>query len=416
LVAAAGNTASQGATACYPASFDKLTLAVATMGCDGTREQGFWGGTSAPAAPWIDLAAPGSADDPTGNGGEDQVVTTEMGGGFTLSEYFGGTSAAIPHVGGAAGLLASHTSILTNEDLGEVLTRTAMNMDSLGNGGNYGHGLLRADSALALVDSFLVAHGAATSIDSCTLVDSCVVRRFKNITLANETTEAPDFESYFCTMALVKIYRFETTVELTENTNPEHIPPMWVRGRGSISARYLTHPLDRYDGYREPYYGEVISISSGTATLRGWTYQLWSPNGGCAGVSGDTLWGWFPLQLPVTGPLTIFSYTYLADTTSTGDGRGARTDNLDSPVTVLEDNAGLHFLYTGTNAGNAKLHVFDLTGRLVRTLAANRQTSMVGEVIWDKRSTSGYRVPSGIYLGRLEVGDDKRQIRLLVVR
>jgi M6 family metalloprotease-like protein len=51
------------------------------------------------------------------------------------------------------------------------------------------------------------------------------------------------------------------------------------------------------------------------------------------------------------------------------------------------------------------LDVYDLSGRRVANLASGRQPEGYHTVVWDGRSASGERVPSGVYLYRLKTGD-----------
>ena len=51
------------------------------------------------------------------------------------------------------------------------------------------------------------------------------------------------------------------------------------------------------------------------------------------------------------------------------------------------------------------LAIYNVSGRLVRTLIANEpQTAGRHEVVWDGRDASGRELPSGVYLSRLESG------------
>jgi M6 family metalloprotease-like protein len=51
------------------------------------------------------------------------------------------------------------------------------------------------------------------------------------------------------------------------------------------------------------------------------------------------------------------------------------------------------------------LDVYDMSGRRIANLASGRQPEGFHTVVWDGRSTSGERVPSGVYLYRLKAGD-----------
>jgi len=65
---------------------------------------------------------------------------------------------------------------------------------------------------------------------------------------------------------------------------------------------------------------------------------------------------------------------------------------------------GSIFEYSLPVASKVELRIFDLAGRLVRSLVDARQEAGVWSVRWDGRGDHGHRVPSGIYFYRLHAG------------
>ncbi len=61
--------------------------------------------------------------------------------------------------------------------------------------------------------------------------------------------------------------------------------------------------------------------------------------------------------------------------------------------------------YTMVAAGVAEIVVYDVRGRLVRTLVSGRVSAGYNEVVWDGRDDSGNRVASGVYLYQLRAGN-----------
>ncbi len=55
-------------------------------------------------------------------------------------------------------------------------------------------------------------------------------------------------------------------------------------------------------------------------------------------------------------------------------------------------------------AGAARLRVYSVSGRLVRTLVNAELPAGIGQVVWDGRGRDGQPVPSGLYFVRLEMG------------
>jgi len=60
-----------------------------------------------------------------------------------------------------------------------------------------------------------------------------------------------------------------------------------------------------------------------------------------------------------------------------------------------------------------RVRIFDLSGRLVRTLDLGR--GIRGTVAWDGHDAKGQRVPSGLYLLRLESGAQSARARLVLL-
>lgn len=69
-----------------------------------------------------------------------------------------------------------------------------------------------------------------------------------------------------------------------------------------------------------------------------------------------------------------------------------------------------------TLAGPARLAVYDLAGRLIRTLVDGEQPAGGGAVIWDGCDARGRSAPSGSYLARLESGGMIVAVRMSLVR
>ena len=63
-----------------------------------------------------------------------------------------------------------------------------------------------------------------------------------------------------------------------------------------------------------------------------------------------------------------------------------------------------------------RLAVFDLAGRLVRTLIDASLPQGSHEAVWDGRDESGREVGSGSYLARLEFGGMVETVRMGLVR
>lgn len=69
--------------------------------------------------------------------------------------------------------------------------------------------------------------------------------------------------------------------------------------------------------------------------------------------------------------------------------------------------------FTLPAAGDVQLDVFDLQGRLVRTLARGAHGAGAHSVAWDGRDANGGTAGPGLYLARLTAGGETRQLKLV---
>jgi hypothetical protein len=65
---------------------------------------------------------------------------------------------------------------------------------------------------------------------------------------------------------------------------------------------------------------------------------------------------------------------------------------------------------------SVQLRLYDVRGRLVRTLVAGPQPAGEHELIWEGVDDSGKSVASGVYFLRLQVGEERLEQRLTLVR
>lgn len=129
-IAAAGNGGS--ATLSYPASYDSV-MSVAAI--DGNRQVASFSQYNSQ----VEIAAPGVG-----------VVSTLPGNNYAAWD---GTSMATPHVSGVAALVWSHHEGCSNRDVRTALVAGAEDLGGPGRDSSYGHGLVDAEAASALLAS-----------------------------------------------------------------------------------------------------------------------------------------------------------------------------------------------------------------------------------------------------------------------
>ena len=78
--------------------------------------------------------------------------------------------------------------------------------------------------------------------------------------------------------------------------------------------------------------------------------------------------------------------------------------------------AAASFSYSLASAGQASLEVYDVSGRLVRTLTSGEQAAGTHSVVWQGVDGSGALVPNGMYIARLSSADGTLTTACMVLR
>jgi flagellar hook assembly protein FlgD len=73
--------------------------------------------------------------------------------------------------------------------------------------------------------------------------------------------------------------------------------------------------------------------------------------------------------------------------------------------------------YTTRSAGRVTMNVYNVSGRLVRTLKVDEYTDAgTHEVSWNGLDNVGRRVPSGVYFVKATVGGDTSVYKLSIMK
>jgi flagellar hook assembly protein FlgD len=72
--------------------------------------------------------------------------------------------------------------------------------------------------------------------------------------------------------------------------------------------------------------------------------------------------------------------------------------------------------YTMVTDGFAEIAIYDVRGKLVRTLFSGNATAGFKEVVWDGRDDSGGRVASGVYFYQLRAGSVVETKKMVMVK
>ena len=72
--------------------------------------------------------------------------------------------------------------------------------------------------------------------------------------------------------------------------------------------------------------------------------------------------------------------------------------------------------FTVPTETNVRLEIFDLLGRVVKTLVDGNLPAGHHQIMWDGETSSGERASSGVYFARLSSGDKQGIIRMSIIK
>ncbi|MCD4691028.1 immune inhibitor A, partial [bacterium] len=114
---------------------------------------------------------------------------------------------------------------------------------------------------------------------------------------------------------------------------------------------------------------------------------------------------------------------YLDDIEITSAGTGTGIDDIIVPVLfALKQNAPNPFNpttiihYQLPQSADVKVEIYNVAGKLVRTLVDEAQDAGFRSVVWDGTSDTGRAVASGVYMYRLQAGDEVAQKRMVLLK
>lgn len=145
LIAAAGNSYTTGNPVSYPAAYEHVLGVAAVDDQDGHASYSNSGS-------YVDVAAPGGDPSSASDDNNRHWIAGAYwrGAGFSYA-WLSGTSQAAPHVAGLASLLLSVNPLLTADELAEIITSSAVDVQAPGRDPFSGYGRIDIPAALALV-------------------------------------------------------------------------------------------------------------------------------------------------------------------------------------------------------------------------------------------------------------------------
>ena len=79
-------------------------------------------------------------------------------------------------------------------------------------------------------------------------------------------------------------------------------------------------------------------------------------------------------------------------------------------------NSSTTITYSLEKAAMVKIHILNTMGQVVRTFSANHQSTGKYSFRWDGTNYKNDFVASGVYFLRLQIGEESRTTKLLLVR
>jgi hypothetical protein len=179
-----------------------------------------------------------------------------------------------------------------------------------------------------------------------------------------------------------------------------------------MSAAYPHHPeWNHTDGYGAPYGPDDhdLRLAAGSPAIDAGV-ALANINDGFLGAAPDLGCHERGGAVPAYGPRVS-----VGPPVAVAPGPGAPglplATNAPNPFTT-----GTTLRFSLAHAGPVMLRVYDVRGALVRTLVDAELPSGSHAVVWDGRTATGARAPSGVYYGRLDAGGRRSGQRMVLIR
>ena len=331
----------------------------------------------------IDVVAPGQSN---------MIKTLSKSGGYTS---FNGTSASAPHVTGVAGLLLSHINSpnnnlnnLNHDDVEKIIELTSADKYSLGYDDETGWGLLDATAALQFVDKsqYHILHfpelGAGSSM---TITPTNTVFDFYK----------PNYLSTQGNLHHLVLQAYEVTITYSHQSYVGNgtFENAWIRN--SAAEGYPnTFNLNELD-YK---WCELLSADNQQAVTRTYLYKIigyhnstlqnYTPNPN----ANYNWWGLPPYSGNIKCPYTLRVSGAITTTKSI-----ETTNNEKLKIYPVPTSNEVNIEFTLEETTNITLNIFDLNGRLVKSILTGKQTKGQHNINLSLNTFS-----NGVYFCRLQ--------------
>lgn len=389
FIAARGNNGNDNAL--YPSCYsDQLVINVGASGTDGeykstTNGDNWWASSYGKN---VDIMAPGTTE----------IVTTLQSGNDGY-RTFNGTSAATPHVAGVAAIMMSYLNNpnmpnayinLAPEDVEAILQYSATDKGAAGYDDYAGWGLLNASQAMNLIEKpkYKIQH-IQTFNNAATTITPSLYQSQATIDLTH------NYQGVSSGLYKADIYQSLFTLDYTLSSPTDQILHVWPRFSSS-QGWSLSNPISTEN------FVEIVSATSTHAVLRNYYYHLTSVLG-----TTQTMDVWFPSQGNSNAGFTI--HTYDPNAVGINEIKDQNALNLFNVFPNPANNSAT-FGYSLPESGTISLQLFDMQGRLIKTIFNGEQQQGIHT---SEHDLTG--IAQGLYVYTLTVGKKKMQKKLSII-
>lgn len=302
-----------------------------------------------------------------------------------------GTSMATPFVSGTAGLLLSANTNLYNDDISQIIRRSAVHPEGVEWDDEYGCGLTKAGDALDLLRSpYSLCQWSTSGGTSVGNTD------WRNQIFFS--VEGLDDGIY-------RVRRYDVRREVSFPTEFTDDVFVWARGAAMTHGGFSPANPNFGMGWCEPVDG---TISGTGCTFKTYVYEVREYPFGA-------FLGWFPCEVGNVD----YHYTALGIESGTGVDEPLPEEAPEvalSLATPIPAETGAAFLVTLARAQDVALDILDVGGRRVRVLWKGNLPSGKHHLAWDGTGDNGALAGSGVYFVHLSTHSQRLNRRVVLIR
>jgi hypothetical protein len=210
------------------------------------------------------------------------------------------------------------------------------------------------------------------------------------------------------------VRRYEIRRSVWKPSGLDAGPFIWARpcDTGGWGWSGETKPYDDYN-LQEPYCGLIPSSQKAlSCTLYTYTYEVWNVGGA---PPETTYLGWYPNEPG------LLDWEYSALGCCIGGvpgGDDPKADRAQGLISVMPNPAvgTITVEFTVPRREQVSISVYDVQGRMVRSVFAANAEPGLHKTLWDGRDSSGRRVAPGLYILRMKMESSTDAQKIVILR